>query len=58
MLTKIYDIIYLYKLQEGIIVKIVKFNNKYYKQVNEIYKTSFPKEERYTCMLTKIKEEI
>ncbi len=28
-------------------MKIMKFNNKYYKQVNEIYKSSFPKKERY-----------
>ncbi len=31
-------------------MKIVKFNNKYYRQVNEIYKTSFPKEERYSSL--------
>ena len=31
-------------------MKVVKFNNKYYKQVNEIYKTSFPKEERYSSL--------
>ncbi len=31
-------------------MKIVKLNNKYNKQVNEIYKSSFPKEERYSSL--------
>lgn len=31
-------------------MKIVKFNNEYYKQVNEIYKASFPTKERYSSL--------
>lgn len=31
-------------------MKIIKFNRKYYKQVNDIYKNSFPKEERYISL--------
>ncbi|MFR0822856.1 MAG: hypothetical protein ACLU84_08105 [Clostridia bacterium] len=34
-------------------MKIVKFHNNYYKQVNDIYKVSFPKAERY-CSLHKL----
>ena len=36
-------------------MKIVKFNNKYYKKVNDIYKESFPKEERYISLNKMIK---
>ena len=36
-------------------MKIIKFNKKYYKQVNNIYKESFPKEERYISLNKMIK---
>lgn len=36
-------------------MKIIKFNKNYYKQVNNIYKQSFPKEERYISLNKMIK---
>ena len=36
-------------------MKIIKFNKRYYKQVNNIYKESFPKEERYISLNKMIK---
>ena len=36
-------------------MKVIKFNKKYYKQVNKIYKESFPKEERYISLNKMIK---
>ena len=35
-------------------MEIVKFKFKYYKQVNRIYKNSFPKEERYQSLFSLI----
>lgn len=37
-------------------MKVVKFNSKLYKEVNEIYKTSFPEEERYISLNKMIKQ--
>ena len=31
-------------------MEIVKFRNKFYKKVNDIYKKSFPKDERYLSL--------
>ena len=36
-------------------MKIVKFNNKYYKKVNDIYRQSFHKNERYVSLNKMIK---
>ncbi len=36
-------------------MKVIKFNRKYYKQVNRIYKESFPKEERYISLNKMVK---
>ena len=36
-------------------MKVIKFNKKYYKLVNTIYKKSFPKEERYISLNKMIK---
>ena len=36
-------------------MKIVKFNKKYYKKVNDIYKEAFPKEERYISLNKMVK---
>ena len=36
-------------------MKVIKFNKKYYKQVNKIYKESFPKEERYISLNKMVK---
>lgn len=36
-------------------MKVIKFNKKYYKIVNSIYKKSFPKEERYISLNKMIK---
>jgi len=38
-------------------MNIVKFKNKYYKEVNSIYKESFPKEERYISLNRMIKSD-
>ena len=36
-------------------MEVIKFKNKFYKQVNDIYKKSFPKEERYLSLNRMIK---
>ena len=36
-------------------MKVIKFRNKFYKQTNDIYIKSFPKEERYLSLNNMIK---